>query len=355
MQKNKFYTIINLILLNNFVKIEYDLSFILGGQMNINNLTTPCFLLNLDVLEKNINKFQKLADLNNTQLWPMLKTHKSTEIAQMQIKAGAVGVLTGTLDEAEMVAKIGIKKIMLAYPVLGKANIQRIINLKKKAEIYIALDGESGAEEISMMLGEDEINYLMILDSGLKRFGVNSAEISSMVKKIDRYKNLKFSGICTHTGQVYSVSGVTEVNSIIKTEIYSTELAVQNLKKAGYCCEIVATGTTPTFFEAIKSPYITVSRPGNYVFCDAIQVALGAATIEECSLTVMATIVSNPIDNLFILDCGSKCLGLDKGAHGSSLIEGFGTIKNHPELLIAGLSEEVAKVQVIGKTNLKSR
>ncbi|UUV17523.1 alanine racemase [Fusobacteria bacterium ZRK30] len=322
--------------------------------MNIDNLTTPCFLLNLDILEGNIQKFQRLADETKTQLWPMLKTHKSTEITRMQIEAGATGVLTGTIDEAEaVVEKSGVKKVMLAYPVLGEANIKRIVQLKNKAEVYIALDGKEGAREISEALGSNKINYLLILDSGLGRFGVKADKVVSAVKIIDSYKNLKFSGICTHTGQVYGVSGEKEVGSIIEMELNSTEMAVENLKKSDYECDIVATGTTPTFSETIKSPYITASRPGNYVFCDAIQVALGAATVEECSLTVMSTIVSHPTEDLFILDCGSKCLGLDKGAHGSSLIEGFGTVKGHPELIITGLSEEVAKVKICGETNLK--
>ncbi|MEI6856329.1 alanine racemase [Psychrilyobacter sp.] len=322
--------------------------------MHIDNLTTPCFLLNLDILERNIKKFQRLANANKTQLWPMLKTHKSTEITRMQVEAGAAGVLTGTIDEAEaVVEKVGVKKVMLAYPVLGKANIKRIIQLKKKAEVYIALDGEEGAREISQVLDSDEINYLLILDSGLGRFGVKADKVVPTIKMIDSYKNLKFSGICTHTGQVYGVSGKDKVDSIIEIELNSTKTAVENLKKSDYKCDIVATGTTPTFYEAIKAPHITVSRPGNYVFCDAIQVALGAATVEECSLTVMSTIVSHPTDDLFILDCGSKCLGLDKGAHGSSLVEGFGIVKDHPELMITGLSEEVAKVKINGQTNLK--
>ncbi|MCS5421740.1 MULTISPECIES: alanine racemase [Psychrilyobacter] len=322
--------------------------------MNIKELATPCFLVNLDILEENIDRFQKISAENKTQLWPMLKTHKSTEITRMQMEAGATGVLTGTLDEAEaVVEKAGVKKVMLAYPVLGEANINRIIELKKKAEVYIALDGIEAANEISTLLGDEEIKYLIIFDSGLGRFGVSSEMAPSLVKEIGQFSNLKFAGICTHTGQVYGVSGSDEVPGIVKTEIEITKDIVKNLEEAGFKPEIVATGTTPTFFEAVKEESINATRPGNYVFFDAIQIALGAATMEDCSLTVMATIVSHPKEDLFILDCGSKCLGLDKGAHGASLTEGFGMVKGHPELLMAGLSEEVAKVKITGKTNLK--
>ncbi len=322
--------------------------------MNIKELTTPCFLLDLDTMEKNIERFQRIANENNTQLWPMLKTHKSTEITRMQMEAGAAGVLTGTLDEAEaVVERAGVKRVMLAYPVLGEANIKRVMELNKKTEVYIALDGIEGAREISALLGEEEIRYLIIFDSGLGRFGVSPEKAVSLVREIEDLSNLKFAGVCTHTGQVYGVDGKEEVPGVIEAEIKATKRIVRNLEEAGFKPEIVATGTTPTFFEAVKSEVINASRPGNYVFFDAIQIALGAATVEDCSLTVMATILSKPKDDLFILDCGSKCLGLDKGAHGTSLTEGFGMVKGHPELLMAGLSEEVAKVKITGKTDLK--
>jgi len=322
--------------------------------MNIKDLTTPCFLVDLDILERNINKFQSIADNNKTQLWPMLKTHKSTEITGMQIEAGATGVLCGTLDEAETVVdKLGVERVMLAYPVLGEANIKRIIELNKKAEVFIALDAIEAAKEISALLGDTTINYLIIFDSGLGRFGAAPEMVAPLVRELSALSNLHFAGICTHTGQVYGVSGSSEVADITATEIHTTERVVKSLAEEGFTPQIVATGTTPTFFEAVKSDIINVSRPGNYVFFDAIQIALGKAQIEDCSLTVMATVVSHPREDLFILDCGSKCLGLDKGAHGTSLTAGYGIIKGYPELIMAGLSEEVAKVQVCGETNLK--
>lgn len=101
--------------------------------MKIFNLLTPSFIIDLDVLEKNINEIQRLCSENQTELWPMVKTHKSTDIAKMQTEAGSKGFLVGTIDEAEKLSSIvGCNNIALAYPVCGKANIERVIKISKK-------------------------------------------------------------------------------------------------------------------------------------------------------------------------------------------------------------------------------
>jgi D-serine deaminase-like pyridoxal phosphate-dependent protein len=125
------------------------------------------------------------------------------------------------------------------------------------------------------------------------------------------------------------------------------------MERAGFRINIVATGSTPTAIYAAKDENITALRPGNYVFYDNIQMALGVVPESRCALTVLGTIVSHPREDTFIMDVGSKCLGLDKGAHGISLVKGYGLIKDHPELLITDLSEEVGKIKIIGNTKVK--
>ena len=84
--------------------------------MKKHELQTPAILLDLDKLEHNIQSWQALCNENGKELWPMIKTHKSTALAKMQLDAGATGFLCGTLDECEMVYQLGAKHIMYAYP-----------------------------------------------------------------------------------------------------------------------------------------------------------------------------------------------------------------------------------------------
>ncbi|MGI6484844.1 MAG: alanine racemase [Tepidanaerobacteraceae bacterium] len=323
--------------------------------MNIKEIFTPSFLVDLNVLEDNISDMADVCRRNGKNLWPMVKTHKSSEIAKMQRDAGAEGFLVGTVDEAEVLVDSGFKNIMLAYPVLGKENIQRIVRLAKKARIIAAFDGEDAAIQLNEMLVKDDMcmEYLIIIDCGLHRFGVSPESAGQLQERLSRYGNLKLRGISTHPGQVYGASNMKEVQEVARIEVEALETAVKSLKQRDYNPDIVATGSTPTAKFVVKSDIITVLRPGNYVFYDNIHIALGVVPAERCALTVLATVISSPNRDTFIIDAGSKCFGLDKGAHGISLVNGFGYVKGHPELIVSNLSEEVATIRVKGETDIK--
>lgn len=323
--------------------------------MNIYELTTPSFLVDLDVMEQNIKEMARLCKLNDKALWPMTKTHKSSAIAKMQYEAGIEGFLTGTIDEAQMLIEKGYRNIMLAYPTAGKENIERILKLREQADITISIDGEEVAKAFQDALLESnlDMNYLIIIDSGLNRFGVKPGKAAEFAENLKNYDRLKFKGISTHPGHVYASAHIEDVKKVAKEEVDSLTKAKEVLEESGFKVDIVATGSTPTANIVAKSNVITTLRPGNYVFYDSIQMSMGIVPEERCSLTVLTTVISHPSKDIFIVDAGSKCFGLDKGAHGISLIKGYGVVKDHPELIVTDLSEEVAKIKAEGNTNIK--
>ena len=88
------------------------------STMNINELYTPAILLNLDYMEHNLKKYCDAAAAHGKQIWPMIKTHKSTELAKLQMEYGCTGFLCGTLDEAEAMAAAGVQNIMYALSLI---------------------------------------------------------------------------------------------------------------------------------------------------------------------------------------------------------------------------------------------
>lgn len=323
--------------------------------MTIHNLQTPAILLNLDAMEHNLKKYCDAAAKAGKQIWPMIKTHKSTELSRLQAEYGCTGFLCGTLDEAEAMASAGFQNIMYAYPVATDVSIKRATELAKKCNFIVRIDDLDAACLLNAgaKAADIKINYTIIVDSGLHRFGVAPDQTLVFANAMKEFTNLNFCGISTHPGHVYSASCEADVPQYCKEEMESIKIAADALRCAGYNLPIISSGATPTFWGSLEDENLIIYHPGNYIFNDAIQMSTNTATEEECALYILASVVSHPREDLFICDAGAKCLGLDMGAHGNASVKGHGVIKGHPELTVFSLSEEVGKIHVDGPTNLK--
>ncbi len=88
--------------------------------MHISEIETPAAIVDLDILERNIKRFQAYLDEHGIANRPHIKTHKIPEIAHMQVQGGAVGITCQKLGEAEVMAKAGIKDIFVPYNIIGE-------------------------------------------------------------------------------------------------------------------------------------------------------------------------------------------------------------------------------------------
>ena len=323
--------------------------------MKKSDLETPAVLVNLDALEKNIKSYQARAVQYGKQIWPMIKTHKSSEIAKMQLAAGCTGFLTGTLDESERLCDMGVKNIMYAYPVASEAGIARVIALAAKCNFIIRIDNYTGAKMLNQQAARDgvTVNYTVKVDCGLHRFGVSPGKIADFANALTAFNHLCFKGISTHPGHVYGALARIDIQQYAEAEKNGMAWAAKELEAHGFELNIISSGSTPTFFDAVDDAKIGIYHPGNYVYNDTIQLAIGNAAEDDCALTVCATVVSQPAADVYIMDAGAKCLGLDKGGHGNTNIQGFGRVKGHPELIVQSLSEEVGKLYAQNSTGLK--
>jgi D-serine deaminase-like pyridoxal phosphate-dependent protein len=311
--------------------------------MKICDLPTPSFLVDLGKLENNIAKVHRLAKEHGRCLWPMTKTHKSTDIARLQMAAGVDGFLAGTLDEARSLAKLGVPSVAYAYPLANPRNIASALEIFEYTQLVFSVDSLAMAKILNDALRSANLKaeVLVIIDSGLHRFGIQPHESGAFFQSLAAFEHLAAIGISTHPGQVYACEDDSQVLQCVRQEQTTVADAIKSLALCGFTPKIVASGSTPTYTASLENPQITVQRPGNYVFFDRMQHALGACSLSDCALTVLATVISNPSPGKFIIDAGSKAFGLDKGAHGVSNIEGFGYDIGHPELSLSSLSEEV--------------
>lgn len=315
-------------------------------QTSVAQLETPVTIVDLDRLERNIKRMAALAAQHDVSLRPMIKTHKSPLIAQWQIRAGAVGVLVASIDEAEVMAEAGINDVTIAYPFVGPSQLKRIMRLARRANLTLSTDSIAAVELLAAAATEHGLTVpvLVLVDSGGRRLGVQPQDAVAIGRAIEAADNLQLAGVATHAGHAYGSSSPEEVEAAALSETGAVLQAAEQLRAAGMTVATVAVGSTPTARRAATVAGISEMRPGNYVFYDAMQIGLGVATEDDCALRVVGTVLSRPTPGTAVVDVGSKMLSSDLGAHGLSLVRGYGRVVGEPEFVVERVSEELAVV-----------
>ena len=327
--------------------------------MDLSALRTPCVLIDVDRVARNIERMQSAAASRGLRLRPHAKTHKSIAIGRQQITAGAVGICCAKLGEAERFADAGFDDIRLPYP-LNPVNADRVLALAQQIRLSFIVDDLEVARAWSRALqplGADRaVGILVKVDVGFHRCGIDPDRVDAAdtIARIAELPGLRFLGLLSHAGHAYGAASESETAAIAAAEARLLLDLAAHANRLGAVVEEVSVGATPTARFSLQQDGITEIRPGNYVYYDRTQVGLGAADWSDCALTVLARVVSTPADDRAILDCGSKTLTNDL-ARGFGATPGYGIVfdgldAREPDesLTIERLSEEHANVRTRG-------
>jgi D-serine deaminase-like pyridoxal phosphate-dependent protein len=308
-------------------------------------------------MERNLDRMQSSAAGRGLRLRPHAKTHKSVSLAKRQVAGGAIGICCAKLGEAEVFAEAGIENIRLPYP-LNPVNAERVIELLDRTHLSFIVDDISVAQGWSAVLRREglEVDVLVKVDVGFHRCGIDpeSDDAADVVARVAALPGLRFRGLLSHAGHAYGATSEPQLRSIAATEAGTLAELADKVRSLGVEVEEISIGATPPIRFSIEQSGITEVRPGNYIYFDRTQVALGAASWDDCALTVLARVVSKPARDRVILDSGSKTLTNDL-ARGFAPSPGYGTIlgaisgAQSPDesLSIERLSEEHANVRAL--------
>ncbi|MDR3688490.1 MAG: alanine racemase [Fimbriimonas sp.] len=303
--------------------------------MLVSELETPVPVVDLDILEQNLLKMQAYCDLHGLRLRPHIKTHKCPEIAHMQVDRGAVGITCQKLSEAEVMADAGLSDIHLSYPIVGVRKPERLANLARRVRVSVSVDSQLGLQvaEEAATAASQPITVWVDFDSGAGRTGVCTvAEALNLAQMACSSGRLLFGGLIT-----YPLSPASqEFFEDAKGSFDLKAIEIPGFSGAG----------TPSAWSAHEISGLTEVRHGTYVFHDRATVGVGAATMDECAVHVLATVVSRPSKDRAILDAGSKTLSSDRVPE--SIGSGFGLIREYPDSVVERLYEEHALVSVPG-------
>jgi len=321
----------------------------------LSDLPTPQVIVDRQRLLKNIDRVQAIADSSGATLRPHAKTHKSPVIARWQIDRGAAGICCAKVGEAEVFAAAGIADIRLAYPI-NPSNAERLLKLMDRAAISIVVDHLTVARGWSdaMQRAGRVLDVLVKVDVGFHRCGIDpGARPLDFIRDVASLRGLRLRGLLSHAGHAYRATSTAGIAEIARREAEVLRSLLDGAAASGIPLREISVGATPTLRFSAAEPAITELRPGNYVYFDRTQVELEAAALEDCALTVLATVVSKPANDRIILDCGSKTLSSDRltsnPAYGAVLTSDGAAFDD--TLTIERLSEEHATV--LGRTALE--
>jgi D-serine deaminase-like pyridoxal phosphate-dependent protein len=313
---------------------------------SLDEVQTPKLLVDGPTLVRNVASMAERVESTGVELWPHCKTHKTSEIAALQRDHGAAGLTVATVREAEVFAAAGHPDLLVVYPPVGRARLGRLTGLARTARVRVVLDSEAalaGLDDACRQAGVD-IGWLWEVDCGTQRIGTPpGATTAELVAPLTaRYRHAAFAGVLTFAGHAYGAQSLDELRAIAAAERAAVRETAGELEALGVEARARSVGTTPTAHQLEAAEGVTEIRPGNYVFYDATQVALGLVTEERCALSVLATVVARPDPRRLILDCGSKALAAERL---TTRTPGLGLVAGHDELVVERLFEEHAIVE----------
>jgi D-serine deaminase-like pyridoxal phosphate-dependent protein len=315
----------------------------------LDEVVTPALVVDHGRLLTNVERMAARARSLGVALRPHAKTHKSPAIAALQREHGAAGLTVATLAEAEGFAAAGVDDLLITAPPVGDWRLERLLALAGRVRVRVAVDDPQVVATLddACRRAGVEIAYLWEVDCGVGRFGTlpGAATANQVARAVGQATHASFDGLLTFGGHAYGAKDRAGIVAAARDEHDAVARTVDALTGNGIETATRSVGSTPTSHAMESADGITEIRPGNYVFYDATQVALGLVPLERCALSVLATVTSRPAPDRLILDSGSKALAAETL---STLTTGFGVVQGHPELTVARLYEEQAIVHADG-------
>jgi 3-hydroxy-D-aspartate aldolase len=294
---------------------------LIGQQGSRRSLNTPALVLDLEMLERNIDEMAKFAKAHNVKLRPHSKTHKSADIAKLQMAKGALGVCCAKLGEAEALGEEGVTGLHITSPVVTPQAIDRLMALNAKvAGLMTVVDHPANVEALDAAATKagKKMTVIVDIDPGMHRTGVASPEaVVELVKKILATKSLTYAGVQFYCGRHQHIVDFQQRKAEIEERTEYLKGIVDKLKAANLAPGIVTGSGTGTHYIDAKLGVFTELQVGSYVFmdhdynvCDLR--GLDKPTFEQ-ALQIDARVVSANTPGMVTVDAGLKAMATEKG------------------------------------------
>lgn len=323
-------------------EVGYDIPALPG--MDEADIQTPCLVLDLDALERNIRKMGDYAGAHGVRHRSHGKMHKSIDVQKLQESlGGAVGVCCQKVSEAEVFARGGIKDILVSNQVRDPDKIDRLARLPRHgARIIVCVDDLANVAELSgaAQKHDSTLECLVEIDCGAGRCGVTTiAEAVGIARAIDAAPGLGFTGIQAYQGAMQHLESYEDRKAKLDDAITLVKTIVQGLQAAGLAPGLVSGGGTGSYHFESNSGVYNELQCGSYAFMDAdygrIRDKDGHRLDQgewENALFILTSVMSHAKPGQAVCDAGLKVQSLDSGLpviHGRDDVEYISASDEH--------------------------
>ena len=305
-----------------------------------NQFDTPCLVVDQKIMQRNILEMQQEIWRNGCNLRPHVKTHKIPYFAKMQIEAGACGITSCKVSEAEVMADSGLSDIFIANPLVGVEKLRRACTLSRKIQrLILAVDSIEQARFLALAAEDNHcrLEVRIEVDCGGGRTGVEVDDFVPLVKFVESLSEINLTGLYTFRGLNGGsmdpfVSANLEVERLKWYKEIAEEICGRKLEISG--------GATPTAREVSRSEIVSEVRPGTYIFNDYMVHRECGVPLERIAAKLLVTVVSVH-SGYAVIDGGSKTFPTDVLLNQPPLyFESYAYFPDRPHLRLSRLSEE---------------
>ncbi|MGV6873384.1 3-hydroxy-D-aspartate aldolase BhcC [Pseudochelatococcus sp. B33] len=305
------------------LEVGYDVPALPG--MDEADIQTPCLILDLDALERNIRKLGDYARAHDMRHRAHGKMHKSVDVLKLQMElGGAIGVCCQKVSEAEVFARAGIKDILVTNEVRDPAKIDRLARLPNYgASVIVCVDDVSNIADLSAAAQKHgtELGVFVEIDCGAGRCGVKTtADVLDIARAAAAASNLVFKGLQAYQGAMQHLDRYEDRKAKLDAAIAQVKEAVEALKAEGLKPEIVSGGGTGSYYFESNSGVYNELQCGSYAFMDGDYGRIldkDGNRIDhgewENSLFILTSVMSHAKPHLAVVDAGLKAQSVDSG------------------------------------------
>jgi D-serine deaminase-like pyridoxal phosphate-dependent protein len=315
-----------------------------NGAFRADGLLTPALLVDLDAMDRNMQRMAGYFQARSARLRPHFKGHQVLSLASRQVEAGAIGIACARIEQAEKLVGAGVRNVLIANEIAGESAIRRFIELSSQAPVVVAVDSAPVVADMARLAGNHRsaLNVVVDVDLGLHRCGVAPEAAALALARAVLEKGLKLRGLMGYRGNLKLPPGI-EKEQQVTSALHALVASRRLLQRDGIPVETVSSGGTTDYSIVGDYPGITEVQAGSYLLMDQWKTQFVADFTP--TLSILTTVLHRDDSGRLITDGGVKAMSAFRGLPKVKSILGLALKALHAEHCLMEITDPSIRIE----------